>query len=40
MNGKKFLLKSVTDDENYLFNWMTIGRIAKVVVILIDSVIG
>ena len=40
MSGNKCLLMSVTDDESYILNWTTIGRIAEVVVILIDSVIG
>ena len=40
MNGRKCLLMSVTDAESYLLNWTTIGRLVKVVVILIDLVIG
>ena len=40
MNGRKSALKRVTDDESYLSNLTTIGRLVKAVDILIDSVIG
>ena len=40
INGRKSVLKNITDAESYIVNWTTITRLANVVDILTNSVIG